>query len=372
VSDAEDAQALLESARRAAADQRFGDAVARFDAVIERFGDSTDPAVNWLVGDALFGKGDCLARVEREDDALAVYRQMAARYGGDSDFQGQFSRALYQQGTTLARIGRVEEALGAWDELLARFRDVSEPPLVMGVVSAYIGKAAALRRLDRLDEALAVYDELIFRFSDSRFPVLRQRVDAALSEKLFVLLLQRRHDEAIVVGNAAVARLGQAADAEALAIAVLNLGGALASEARFEEAIGVYDALLAQLDDAEAPELRGRLILATSNKVEALVALDRSEEAVAIHSEMLERFGDEVPTAFADAAVRNEYDETAKVVVAGMLLKQALVLAELDRADEARIVVNNLIDRFGEEQGPEFERVMGIAREFQEQLRDGH
>jgi tetratricopeptide (TPR) repeat protein len=370
VTDTEDAHAQLERARALAADGRLGDAVAGFEAVIERYGDTTDPALNWMVGDAYFGKGDCLGRIERDDDALAIFQEMAARYEHDAQGRGQFARALFQQGTTLARIGRVDEAVRVWDELLDRFSDVSEPPLVIGVLSAYVGKAAALRRLDRLDEALAVYDQLILRFSDSRFPMLRQRVDAALSEKLFVLLLQHRHDEAIVVGNAAAARLGHGVNADALAIALLNLGGALASEGRLDEAIGVYDTLITHLDQAETADLRNRLILATSNKVEALMMLDRGEEAMTVHNELLERFGDEVPKAFADAAARNEYDETAKAVVAGMLLKQALALAELDHIDQALVAVNNLIDRFSDDEGPEFERVLGMAHELRQQLQE--
>lgn len=370
MSELEQAEALLERARALATTGRFGDAVAAFDEVVARFGATTDPAVENLVGDALFWKAQSLHRIERDEDALGLYEQMAGRYRGRPEFRGPLSRALVQHATTLARLGQPQDALVIWDELLASFDDVDAPPLAMGAAMAYAGKAAALRRLDRADEAIDVYDEAIVRFSDSSFPVLRGRADAALSEKVFVLLLGRRYDEAIVVAHAAVGRLGESGDPDALAIAVLNLGGALANEGRFDEAIGVYDALIERLDDTEAPVLRARLILAISNKVEALTALDQDDEANELHGEMLERFGREVPRAFADAAARNAYDENAKAVVAGMLLKQALSFAELDQKPEALVTVENLIARFGNEQGPDFERLLELANEFREQLRE--
>jgi tetratricopeptide (TPR) repeat protein len=369
VTDADEAEALFEQARQAAGEERYGDAIAGFDEIIERFGESPDPRANWLVGDALYGRGHSLERIEREHEALDAYAQVAARFGDADEFRPQVARALLQQGNVAARLGRSEEALAVWDELLRRFGEAAEPPLAGQVASALGRKAAALRRLDRLNEAAEVYDELVVRFTNSDFPGLRRQADSALSNKVFILLLLGRHDEAIIVADAAVARLGETDDPDALAIAVLNLGGALAREQRFAEAVSVFDALIEQLDSEDAPELRGHLILAVSNKVEVLMLLGRAEEAVDLHTGMLERFGDEAAKAFADAAARNEHDEGAGVVVAGMLLKEALILAELDRTSAALIAVNNLIDRFGGEPGDEMARVIGMARQLQEQLR---
>jgi tetratricopeptide (TPR) repeat protein len=368
MAELDDAQVLLERARALAESGRYGDAVATFDRIVERFGASTDTDVEVLVGDALFWKAHSLHQVERDEDAVRTYEQMASRFRTRPEFRGLLSRALYQQGTTLARLGRPEEALEIWDEMLATYANEDVPPLAMGLAFAYQGKGAALRLLDRPDEALEIYDELIIRFSASDYPVLRGRADAALSEKVFVLLLGGRYDEAIVVANAAVGRLDESADPDALAIAVLNLGGALASERRFEEAIAVYDALIERLGDTGAPVLRARLILATNNKVEALMALERDDEATDVHEQMLATYGDEVPRAFADAAARNAYDEDAKAVVAGMLLKEALALAELDHKQKALVSVEMLLERFGNEDGADFERVLAIAREFREQL----
>jgi len=368
VSDVDEARVLFDQAREAADDQRLGDAIAAFDDLIRRFDDAPDLELQWLVGDALYAKGYTLQRLEREEDALAVYEQMALRYGERSEFRGQLSRALLQRGWSLARLERRDEAIAVWDEMIARFDDAREPPLAMGLAAAFEGKAAALRGLERLDDAAQAYDEVVLRFTDSRFPPLRRSADTALSNKVFVLLLQGRHDEAIVVANAAVERLGEADDADALAIAVLNLGGALAQEQRFEEALDVYDLLLPRLEEAGNRQLRGHLMLAISNKVEVLVSLGREDEAVRIHTEMLDTYGDEVAKAFRDAAARNEHDEGAAAVVAGMLLKAALVLAELGEIDRSLVSVNELISRFEKHDAAETKRVVAMALDLRQQL----
>jgi tetratricopeptide (TPR) repeat protein len=371
MSDIEDAEALFEQARQAAADERYGDAIAGFREFVERFGERPDDALDGLVGDALYGIGYSLERIEREEEALPLYEQVVVRLGDADQFRGPVARALFHQGSVHSHMGRAEEAIAVWDQLIGRFGDTLEPPVGGWVASALERKAAALRRLERLDDAVDAYDLLIVRFTDSQFPPLRKQADVALSNKVFVRLLQGRHDEAIIVADAAVERLTNADDPSALAIAVLNLGGALAREQRFAEAVSVYDALIERLDSADAPDLRSDLILAVSNKVEVLMMVGRTEDAVAVHNELLERFGGEVAKTFADAAARNEHDEGAVAVVAGMLLKEALVLAELERLDEALIAANNLIDRFTDKGGDEMERILEMARALREQLSAG-
>lgn len=370
MSEADDAGTLFEAARQAAADERYGDAIAGFREVVERFGETSDEDLDGLVADALYGIGYSLERIEREEEALPAYEQIVTRLGDAEEHQGPVARALFHQGSVHSHLGRTEEAIAVWDHLLGRFEEVPDPPVGAWVAAALERKAAALRRLERLEDAVDAYDQLIVRFTDSQFPPLRRHADVALSNKVFVRLLQGRHDEAIVVADAAVERLTVADDPSALAIAVLNLGGALAKEQRFAEAVGVYDALIERLDSAETPELRSDLILAISNKVEVLMMVDRAEDAVTLHTEMLERFGDEVAKTFADAAARNEHDEGAVALVAGMLLKEALILAELERTDEAVIAVNNLIDRYGDKGGEEIARVVEMARALREQLGD--
>jgi hypothetical protein len=83
---------------------------------------------------------------------------------------------------------------------------------------------------------------------------------------------------------------------------------------------------------------------------------------------MMGTFGDEVPRAFADAAARNAYDEDARGVVAAMLLKEALSLADLGHKREALVSVEHLIENFHDEAGADVQRMLAVARDLREQL----
>ena len=370
MSETDEARDVYENARVASAEGRHGDAIAGFQQIVDRFGDTTDPWLDWLVGHALYGKAQSLERIERDDEAERLYAQIVERFGDSEaeDRPRQVARALMHRGSALARLGREEDAIGAWSELIARFGESGVPFLIGYVSSALERKAGSARKLERLDDAIDAYDEIIVRFTDSEFPPMRRQADIALSNKAFVLMLDGRIPEAIVVANAAVARLDHADAPAELAIAVLNLGGALAQEDRLDEAMALLDTLIERLNGDETEELRTPLILAISNKVELLAMMGHSDDAVALHTEMVERFGERVPQAFGEAAVRNEHDEGAQAVVAGMLLKQAMVLAELDHTAASKIALDNLINRFGEDEGADIERVMGMARDFRAQL----
>lgn len=369
MSEADDARALYAQARAAASDGRYGDAIAGFDDVAERF-----PAFEGLVAHAMNGKAWSLEKIERDEAAVAVYEQLIDRFGAsdEDDLRKHVARALYQLGISLSRLGRDEDAIAAWDRVLDRFGpDDADPEFARRVSQSLERKAAAMRRLERLDDALEAYDEIVVRFSTSEYEQLRRQADIALSNKAFVLLVDGRLDEAIVVAKGAVDRLGASADPGGLAIAVLNLGGALVKEHRLDEAMDVYDALIERLEGTLSPERHWHLILAVSNKVEVLAMMERTEDAVELHKTLVGRFGDEVPKAFADAAARNEHDEAAVDIVAGMLLKEAVVLAELGKGEQSLFALDNLIERYGEEEGEEIERVVGLAREFREQLLEG-
>ena len=368
--DRDEARSLYERGRRAARDGRQGDALAFFEQVISRYGDATEAWLSELVGQALYGKAYSLEKIEREDEALVLYDEIIERFGSSerTEVQAQLARALYQRGEVLARRGRTDEALATWDDLLARYRDATEPELLRRVAGALDRKAAAFRRLERLDEAAQAYDEIIVRFADSEFAPMRHQADLALSNKAFVLLVQGRYDEAIVVAKGAIGRLDDSNDPRSLAIAVLNLGGALIKQERLGEAMDVYDALIERLDRPEAARLRSQLILATSNRVEVLAMLGRTDDAMVLYAELIERFRDDVPRAFRDNAERNEHDEGATAFVAGMRFKEAVALAELERDTESLAVLNNLIDRFGDEDDDEVRRVLALARDYRAQL----
>lgn len=370
MSDVDDARALLEQGRQAAVERRHGDAVATFTQVVDRFGATDDVALDRLVGHALHGIAFNLALIEREPEADGVLDEIISRYrdADDRALRGHLGRALLSRGLALSQHGQHEQALEAWDELIERFDE--DPDFLALSLSARERKAATLRQLERLDDALVLYDDVLLRAADDDTPALQRHTDVALSNKAFVLLLQNRLDEAIVVAQATVGRLDDSEHRADLAIAVLNLAGALVREGRLEEALDVYDDLVERLDANPSRDVLEHLIVAATNEVEVLGMLGRVEDADRVHAELLNRFGDDVPRALEQAAVRNQHDEGAAAVVAGLLLKQAMVLFQLDRDEEALMRVNDLLERFDED-SPELAQVLEMARDFRDQLHEG-
>jgi hypothetical protein len=89
---------------------------------------------------------------------------------------------------------------------------------------------------------------------------MRELAARALARKAGLLALRERNEEAIVVADAAVERLAAATDgADAFAVAGAMLGEALAffQEERFEEAVPIFDALVARFGESSDRRLRG-------------------------------------------------------------------------------------------------------------------
>src|SRR5690349_25034676 len=101
MSDADDARALYRQARAAAADGRFGDAIAMFDELAERF-----PQFEVLWARALNGKAWCLEKIERDQAAIEAYDQLLERlrHSDDDEVRRQVARALFSRGVGRSRL----------------------------------------------------------------------------------------------------------------------------------------------------------------------------------------------------------------------------------------------------------------------------
>jgi len=74
-------------------------------------------------------------------------------------------------------------------------------------------------------------------------------------------------------------------------MALFNKGVRLGALDRSEDAIAVYDDLIARFGTATEPALRERVAMALFNKGVRLGALDRSEDAIAVYDDLIARFG---------------------------------------------------------------------------------
>lgn len=392
---------------------RNEDALTTVDDVIARFGNDPPPGRPYLAVDALFNKTFFLHRLGRIRDAIDVYGEFAERYGEDSDpyVRAKLAVVLSARAEQLLRAGRYEEVATVADELLARFGEAPEAELRRHVADGLCNEADALGKLDRWEEALAVderviesfddatcgawplshkalalkklgqteqsiavWGEVIAGYSDSSTPEVRELVASALAEKTELIALSGKHDEAVVLGEAMITRTGDEADPKQIALArgLGAKGAALLGEGRCEEAIKIFDTLVARFEDAQELQLRGQVALALNNKAVALSRLGQEEESTRVHQDLSNRFGEEALMVFDEHAKHCEEADGphAREQWASMLYSKAWVLSDLGRPDEAMPILAELITRFADDKNATIQLTVSGARKAREEMID--
>ena len=191
-----DAAMTAEAARKLfAAATALGDqnqsetALAIYDEMVSRFGDSETPAILEWATIALLKKGLVLDELNRATEALATYDDAVRRFGESRSLTilQWIAPAMVMRGLVLQRLNRMADALAANDELVGCFGEHEAPILAEHVAKALVNKAQILQRLGRADDALATYDDVARRFGENstQFPV-RYVVEALVNKGLVV------------------------------------------------------------------------------------------------------------------------------------------------------------------------------------------
>ncbi len=151
----------------------------------------------------------------------------------------------------------------------------------------------------------------------------------------------------------AMQTLAKTGDASAL----FNVGVLFGQLDRSEEAVGVYDQVVDRFGDAPEPALREQVAKALNNKGYRLGQLDRSEEAVGVYDQVVDRFGDA-----PEPALREQ--------VAKALVNKGYRLGQLDRSEEAVGVYDQVVDRFGDAPEPALRELVAIVRRMKNEAQD--
>ena len=347
------ARAFFKRGRALWSHSQYEAALATFDELLRRFGETEAPALLATVAKALVSKGAVLAALNRQEEALAACDEVLYRFA-DSDapeFLEQIASALVNRGVVLATLKRREEALAACDELLHRLADSDVPRFLELVARAFVTKGAALVALNRWEEALAASNEVLFRFAESEVPELLEQVAKALLTKGVALGKLERLEEELAAYNEVMRRFGDGETEElraTVANALVNRGVTLGALNRPAGGLAACDEVLDRFIDSDAPELREQVARAFVAKGVALVALDRWKEALATCTEMLSRLGD------------SEESELL-VHVARALVNKGVALCLLNRPEEALATCDEVLTRFGTTEVPEILERVGSA-----------
>ncbi|MEO5333757.1 MAG: TIR domain-containing protein [Magnetococcus sp. YQC-5] len=185
------------------------------------------------------------------------------------------------------------------------------------------------------DAILQKYDKINFKTSPDEV-LLVAKVTEAFFNKGVMLGTLNRSDEAIAVYDTLVARHGdrsETAIVEQVAQAIYNKGVRLGALNRSEEEIAVYDALVARHGDRSETAIVELVASAIYNKGVKLGALNRSEESIAIYDALVALHGDRYETAIVE-------------LVAKALFNKGISLGALNRYEEAIAVYDALVARF--------------------------
>ena len=338
------AKELLRKALALAERGQLQDAVAAWDEVIRRFGESDAKADLEQVSLALVNKGKALGGLGRAEEALAVLDEVVRRFGADNG-EGHplaVATALAGKGGMLSNLDRHTEALAVWDEVAQRFGKSRVPALEALVANALVGMAVALNTLNRHGEALEACDEMLERFGKSGSPALHGELAAAMVGRGHALIALNRVDEAINAWGAVVERFGRSDSlriVEQVASALANVGTALFQSGRLEEALTAFEGVVRSYTAGDAPILREVIARCFVNRGNVLAALKREKEALSSWEEAIRGF---------EAGGSPEAAEPFCVA----LMNRAAALHHAGRPEEALELWGDVVERFGADDRP--------------------
>ena len=397
------AKELLRKALALAESGQLQDAVAVWDEVILRFGESDAPADREQVSHALVNKGKALGGLGRAEEALAVLDDVVRRFGADNG-EGHplaVATALAGKGGMLSNLDRHTEALATWNQVARLFGNSRVPAVEALVANALIGTAVALNTLNRHGEALEACDEVLERFGKIGSPGLQGELAAAMVGRGHALIALNRVDEAINAWGAVVERFGRSDSlriVEQVASALANVGTALFQSGRLEEALTAFERVVQSYKGSNAPILREVIARCLAARGNVQAALERETEALSSWEEAIRGFeagglpeaaepycnalmnraaalhnagrSDEALQLWGNVAERFEGDNQPGILamVSNAQTNRAALLEQLGCYEEALAVWQQVEDRFGTSDVPEW--VALVARSFVQRCAD--
>jgi tetratricopeptide (TPR) repeat protein len=142
-------------------DKKFSEALDHINQVLVKKNSFT----NKEIADSLFLKGLILGQLDRLEEEIAEYDALLERFK-DSDelaLQEQVAKALVNKGFRLGQLNRLEEAIAVYDVLFERFKDNDEAVIQRHIVAALCNKAELVLVVNGKDQSVkAIQEAIIF------------------------------------------------------------------------------------------------------------------------------------------------------------------------------------------------------------------
>lgn len=334
---------------------RADEALATYDEVVRRFGNSPSPRLRGIAAHALVNKGAALLTIDKYEEAIEIYNDAVIRFGNSTEpaIQEHVARALVNRGSALANLDRKEEAVVTYDEVVHRFDDSTVPAVREQVAAALAYKGYAAGAMGRSDEAIALCDEVIRRFGNNPEPRLQQQVARAVGNRGFALGKAGRREEEIAWYDQFMSRFGNSSDPAILAMQARVLHGKAAvfqSVGRDEECIELCDEVIRRFGDAPGPDFVEPVAFAFVTKGYSLEKLRRTDDNISTFNLFLNQFG-------------NSEKKSILPYIAWTLFQLGRALDESGKQTEAQANYREVVSRFESNPAPSITKIVKEARE---------
>jgi hypothetical protein len=134
------------------------------DRVIDRYRQSSDADVLESVAWAMVNKGYDLSQLNRRDDAIAVYRDLAESIPIEEPFVDALSQGLMNWASDLSSMNRHAEEIGVYDRIEALIAKTSNLKLQSRRAWSIVNKGITLLEEERYAEANEFFEVVIRRW----------------------------------------------------------------------------------------------------------------------------------------------------------------------------------------------------------------
>ena len=239
-------------------------AIADFDAVLAREGESTALGARRRVAYAMLQKAHALAGLGRLEDEAECCDEVLARSEGASDpyMRDAWMRATYHKACVRREQGRRDEAVEIVAELINSSFDTATAESAHLIVGAVMMAAEYAGDSGQPDAAVHLYDRLIEGYGHADAPDGKRTAVNAMQNKAVTLRMAGRFGQAAEVWDDLLIRLGQPTDAELRVIgarALCSRGYCRDQCGSHSDALADYGAVIDRYGEGEDPRIDAQL-----------------------------------------------------------------------------------------------------------------
>jgi hypothetical protein len=265
--------------------------------ILSRTRISNEPEIRFLLAESFLNKANTFSALERAQEELDAYDEILTLFGEDSSInvKASVSRALINKGVALSNLGRAKDEIKNYNILIEKFQNINDSKMRERISRALLYKGITHGQLNEYEDELTCYSRVVQDYSKDDESVTRENVARALIQKALRLSALERNVEALKIYEEIERKYRNNSTEfylEAIAKSRLGWGVVLSKLGRHEEEIEKFQKIEDQfIKDPSAQYMRPITSNAMVLKSLTLIILERYDEAKRVLQQILSRFG---------------------------------------------------------------------------------